>query len=368
MPSFQTLPPEVTVAILRCLNPFDLLSVLQTFNKALFSAAEIAFKPYKEWTHNAQKMVALFPPRSSHSTRRLRPSYPSYIPPLDHDNVSEREEIPRRDYEDLSLDPEGGPYIRCSPPDLITWMKLDGSFEWLEPLDKDTADDMLPHTGVEGDRPVAPKADLDALVKQVNDLGLVLPVGFEAFVRSNRLHHRIPSASAWYFRLSKLIKCPPAIDDDQGGYLIRFHFDQQHCGFAYLYLSSSGGHCVLLSTVDVYACFNDDDEINGGQVDGDNAVDEGADAGEGSIDDSELTKEYFSLAGLSFEEYLVAVYFEGLLSFEADTFEGLESFVKHVYRSPREVEHLRETNEAIKVFLDAQKWKGVEHYRQSISD
>ncbi|KAF5556987.1 hypothetical protein FNAPI_5564 [Fusarium napiforme] len=360
MPSFQTLPPEVTVAILKHLNPFDLLSVLQTFNKALFSAAEIALKPYKEWTRNAQKMVALFPPRSSHSTRRLCPSYPSYIPPLEHDNVSEREEIPRRDYEDFSLDREGGPYIRCSPPDLITWMKLDGSFEWLEPLDEEMADEMQQYNGVEGNRPVAPKVDVDALVKQVSDLGLVLPKGFEAFVRSDRLHHRIPSASAWYFRLSKLIKCPPAIDDDQGGYLIRFHFDQQHCGFAYLYLSPSGYHCVLLSEIDVYACFDGDDEIHGGQVD----VNEGGDAD----DDSELTKEYFSIAGLSFEEYLVTVYFEGLLSMEADSFEELDDFVKHVYRSPREVEHLRETNEAIKVFLDAQKWKGVEHYRQSISD
>ncbi|KAG5825924.1 hypothetical protein H9Q74_004017 [Fusarium xylarioides] len=133
-------------------------------------------------------------------------------------------------------------------------------------------------------------------------------------------------------------------------------------------VSPSGGHCVLVSTVDVHACFNDDDEINGGQAAGDNAVNEGGDADEESIDDSELTKEYFSLAGLSFEEYLVTVYFEGLLSFEADTFEGLEDFVKHVYRSPREVEHLRETNETIRVFLDAQKWKSVEHYRQSISD
>ncbi|CVK85679.1 uncharacterized protein FMAN_06751 [Fusarium mangiferae] len=367
MPSFQTLPPEVTIAILKHLNPFDLLSILQTFNNALFSAAETAFRPYKEWTRNAQKMVALFPPQSIHSTRRICPSYPSHIPPLD-DNVSMSEEIPRRDYEALSLDPEGGPYIRCSPPDLITWMKLDGSFEWLQPLDEDMAEEMLPHTGVEGDRPVAPKADVDALVKQVSDLGLVLPTGFEAFVRSNRLHHRIPSSSAWYFRLSKLIKCPPAIDDDQGGYLCRFYFDQQHCAFAYLYLSPSGGHCVLVSTVDVHECLNEDDEINGGQADGDNALNEGEDSDKESINDSELTKEYFALAGLSFEEYLVTVYFEGLLSFEADPFEGLENFVKHVYRSPREVEHLRETNEAIRVFLDAQKWKGVEHYKQSISD
>ncbi|KAF5530791.1 hypothetical protein FMEXI_13318 [Fusarium mexicanum] len=365
MPSFQTLPPEVTIAILRNLNPFDLLSVLQTFNKALFSAATIAFKPYKEWTRNAQKMVALFPPRSIHSTRRLCPSYPSHIPPLDDESLSMSEEIPRRDYESFSLPREGGPYIRCSPPDLITWMKLDGSFEWLEPLDEDMVDEMRPHNGVEGDRPVAPKVDVDALVKQVSDLGLVLPIGFEAFIRSNRLHHRIPSASAWYFRLSKLIKCPAAIDDDQGGYLCRFHFDQQHCAFAYLYLSPSGGHCVFVSAVDVHACFNDDDEINGGQLDGDN---EGEEEDGESIDTSELTKEYFSLAGLSFEEYLVTVYFEGLLSFNADAFEGLVSFVKHVYRSPREVEHLRETNEAIRVFLDAQKWKGIEHYRQSISD
>ncbi|KAF4341373.1 hypothetical protein FBEOM_4722 [Fusarium beomiforme] len=336
---------------------------MQTFNKALYSAADTTFRPYKEWTRNAQQMTALFPPQSTHSSRRLCPSYPSHIPPFENDGVSMSEEIPRKNYADLSLDLKDGPYIRCSPPDLITWLKLDGLFGWLEPLDDDLAEEMATYNGNEGDRPVASKAEVDVLVKKVNELGLRLPPGFETFLRSDKLHHRFPSYSAWYFKLSKLIKCPAAIDDGQGGYLCRFHFDQQSCGFAYLYLSPSGGHCVLVSPVDVYASLNEDDDNNGEQ-----STDEGGETDEESIDTSELTKEYFSIAGLSFEEYLVTVYFEGLLSFEAEPFEGLRNFVKHVYRSPREVEHLRETNEAIKVFLDAQKWQGTEHYNQLISD
>jgi hypothetical protein len=341
MPSFHNLPPEVTIAILKHLNPFDLLSVLHTFNKALYAAADISFRPYKEWTRNAQRMTALFPPQSIHSSRRLCPSYPSYIPPLDDDCVSLREEIPRKDYADLSLKLKYGPYIRCSPPDLVTWMKLDGSFGWIEPLDEDMAETMAEYNGNEGDRPVASKAEADALVKKVSELGLVLPPGFEAFIRSDTLHHRFPSFSAWYFKLSKLIKCPASIDDGQGGYLCRFHFDQQSCAFAYLYLSLSGGHCVLVSQVDVYACFNEDDDTNGEQSAG-----EEEQTDEETMDTSELSKGDFSLAGLSFEEYLVTVYFEGLLSFEAESFEGLEDFVTHVYRSPREVEHLREISKS----------------------
>ncbi|KAF9772846.1 hypothetical protein IL306_009419 [Fusarium sp. DS 682] len=302
-------------------------------------AAETAFGPYKAWTRNAQQMATLFPPQSTHSSRRLCPSYPSYIPPFDNDGVSFSEEIPRKDYADLSLDLKHGPYIRCSPPDLVTWMKLDGSFEWLESLDEDLAETMAEYNGNEGDRLVASKAEVDALVKKVSELGLVLPPGFETFVRSDTLHHRFPSFSAWYFKLSKLIKCPAAIDDGQGGYLCRFHFDQQSCGFAYLYLSLSGAHCVLVSQVDVYVSLNEDDDIDEEQSDGEESDEE-------SIDMSELTKEYFSIAGLSFEEYLVTVYFEGLLSFEAEPFEGLKKFVKQVYRSPAEVEHLRETSKS----------------------
>ncbi|KAF4447829.1 hypothetical protein F53441_8695 [Fusarium austroafricanum] len=281
------LPPELITAILKYLNPFDLLSVLQTFNKTLHGAADPLFRPYKSWVHNAQAMVALFPPGSTHSSRRLCPSYPSNIPPLNDDGVSLRDEIARKDYDALTLKPNRGPYIRCSPPDLITWMKLDGSFEWLEPLDEDIAAEMAEYNGSEGSYPVARKSEVDALVKQVNELGLRLPAGFESFVRIN-----------------------------------------------------------------VYGYLND----------------EGEEADEEGIGMSELVKKNFSIAGLSFEEYLVTVYYEGLLSFEADPTEGLISFVKHVYCLPSEVEPISETNEAIKLFLDAQKWKGIEYYYQQIHD
>lgn len=392
MPSILHLPPELLVTILGDLNPFDLLSVLQTFNRNLYGAADPLLRPFKPWIQNAQSMTALFPPETTHSTRRLCPSYPPFIAPFNDDCVSLREEIARKDQRRLSLDPNNGPYIRCSPPDLITWMKLDGTFGWLEPLRGDLAEEMATYNGVEGDRPMAPKTQVDTLVKQASSLGLRLPTGFESFLRSDTLHHRFPSFSAWYFKLSKLIKCPPSIDDGKGGYLCRFHFDQQSCAFGYLYLSLSGGHCVLVSQTDVYSCLNEDGQIE--ESISDETVDrnedvqstgEGEETEEESIHTDELEKEYFSIAGLSLEEYLVTVYFEGLLSFEAESSKGLDNFVKHVYRSPAEVEHMRETSKlstgldrfiaahkypdsAIKLFLDAQRWKGKVDRKQFISD
>ena len=353
MPSILHLPPELLVAVLDYLNPFDLQSVVQTFNKTFYAVGDPLLRPWKAWIHNAQSMAALFPPESTHSTRRLCPSYPTHVPTFNDDGVSLRDEIARKDQKSLALDPKRGPYIRCSPPDLITWMKLDGTFEWLEPLDEDLAATMAAYNGAEGDGPVALKSQVDTLIKQASDLGLKIPAGFELFLRSDKLHHRFLSYSAWYFRLSKLIKCPANIDDNQGGYLCRFHFDQQGCAFAYLYLSLSGGHCVLLSQTDIYMCLNEDDEIrvstSGEPPDKDNGADstsEKEDTDEESINTDELEKENFSISGLSFEEYLVTVYFEGLLSFEAKPFKGLRSFVKHVYRSPVEVEDMRGTSKS----------------------
>jgi hypothetical protein len=291
-----------------------------------------------------------------------------------------REEIPRKDYDELSLDAKCGPYIRCSPPDLITWIDLDGLFEWLKPLDEEMAETMAEHNGNEGDRAVASKAEVDALLKKASELGLIVPLGFEAFVRSDELHHRFPSYSTWFFKLSKLIKCPASIDDGQGGHLCQFHLEEQLCAFAYLYLSPAGGHCVLVSQVDVYETLDEDDEITGEDVAG-----EGEEVDEDNGDTDDFEKADFFIVGLSFEEYLVTVYFEGLLRFKAEPFQGLVNFVKHVYRSPAEVEHLRDTSKpgqnisrhryahqsldkAIKVFLDAQKWKGTDHYYQQISN
>lgn len=347
MPSLSHLPLELLVAILKNLNPFDLLSVAKTFNKCLFREANRLLKPHQAWVRNAQAMTALFSPKTTHSTRRICPSYPGHIAPFGDDCVSHREEIARKNYKDLSLDPRRGPYIRCSPPDLISWMKLDGEFEWLEPLDEHMTDTMEVYNGVEGDRPMAEKAQVDILVKHATELGLELPPGFETFLRSDRLHHRFPSYSAWYFELSKIIPCPASVDDGQGGYLCRFHFDQQCCAFAYLYLNSSGNHCVVVSQTDVYACLRENAAIVEPNAEGDGGRDtQWSDDEEDDMHEGELEKENFSIAGLTFEEYLVTVYYEGLLSFQAKPFDGLKSFVQHVYRSPFEVESMRESSKS----------------------
>lgn len=339
------LPPELLARALTDLNVFDLESVAKTFNKTLYTASYALFKPHTMWVKNARRMCALFSPTTTRASRRLLPSFPGHLPQLEPDCSLTREVLSHNDCKTLGLDLKRRPYIRTSPPDLRNWMKLDGTFGWLEPLDDIVAEEMRPHTGMEGERPVAPAWQVDILVNQAHELGLTLPQGFETFLRSDRLHHRIPSYGAWYFRLSKLIKCVPVVDSGAGGYLVRFYCDQQFCAFAYLYMNPSGAHCVLVSAADIYkdmitdsiAAPNvQDQDQDCNQKDGGNG-----DGGGDDNESNELGKEDFALIGLTFEEYLATVYFDELLEFAAKPFQGLKDFAKHMYKSPIEVEPMR---------------------------
>lgn len=243
------LPPELLSQIFSHLNPFDLECVAKTFDHHLYGVAIHLLKPRAAWVQNARRMCAVFCPSGS---AHLLPSYPGHINPFKTDWSHCREEIPATHYQRLGLDPANGPYIRTSPPDLRRWMKLDDSFGWLVPLDSRMAREMEPHTGREGHRSVADDWQVDLLAKTAQELGLTLSQGFETFLRNNRLHHRIPSYHAWFFQLSRLVKCPSRIDSGAGGYLLRFHVDQQYCAFDYLYMNPAGNHCVILPRVDVY--------------------------------------------------------------------------------------------------------------------
>ncbi|CAI7605942.1 unnamed protein product [Penicillium manginii] len=346
MPSILHLPYELLTCVLGQLSPFDLESVAKTFNKTLYSTSHRLLKPHARWMKNALRISALFPPFATHTNRRLLPSFPGHLEPLNEDWSSTREEMSVRDCRVLGLDLNCLPYIRSSPPDLRSWMKLDGTFGWLEPLGDRVLDDMRPYIGIEGRSPVAPGWQIDLLVKQAGELGLTLPEGFEVFLRSDRLHGHIPSYSAWYFSLSKLVKCPSEFDKGAGGYLVRFHCDQQFCAFSYLYLNPVGNHCVLGSATDIYQDMSTDEieapdasqqEQGRDQQDGDNYNDAGA----GVEEVKDLAKLDFTLWGLTFEEYLAMTYFEELLSYGAKPFRGLKDYAKHIYRSPIEVEAMR---------------------------
>jgi hypothetical protein len=330
MATIIRLPTELLYHILGSLNPFDLESVAKTFNKTLYDSARLLLEPHKAWLANARHMNARFPPLHD---SRFMPMYPGHIRPLLAEEAA-HDELPRAKYKPMGLDPNGGPYIRSSPCDLRSYMNLDGTFGWLHALENRIADDQAPHIGREGDKAVADGDEIDSLVKDAERLGLTLPPGFEVFLRSNRLHHRIPSSRAWYFQLSPLLSCPSLVGDGLGGHLVRFHCDQQYCSLAYLYLDTSGHHCVLLSSVDAYATYEDDQAL----------ADGGGDNGEYN---PPMDKRDFFLCGLTFEEYLAEWYYDELLYFKAKPSRGLQDFVQHVYRSPAEVEHMREYSESI---------------------
>ncbi|KAH7250860.1 hypothetical protein BKA59DRAFT_471355 [Fusarium tricinctum] len=332
MSTITELPVNILLLILKYLNPFDLECVAKTFNKTLHNASFRLLAPHKEWISNARHMAGLFQPKkfNDHCTRRLLPSFPGHLHPLKTDTTLE--EIPHRDYEAFGLDPESRPYIRSSPAELRTWMKLDGSLAWLQPLEKELQEIVAVHTGHEVDRRLAEDKDIQVLTKQAEDRKLMLPPGFLPFIRSNQFHHRIASTSAWFFRLKKMIPCPPEVDGGEGGYLIRFHCDHQYCAFAYVYLSpNSGHHCVLFSYLDLY---EDEDEDHAGT--------------------GEALKDDFLLCALTFEEYLVERYYTETLLYRhhytrGTPSVGLKSFVRSVYRSPVEVTNLREHSKSSSV-------------------
>ncbi|KAH8658076.1 hypothetical protein BX600DRAFT_468614 [Xylariales sp. PMI_506] len=319
MLSLVSCPNEILNLIFSNLNPFDLEAVGETFNRRLYHAVRPLLEQNRWWVSNARRMCAKFAPSKGDT---FMPSFPGRLPPFSA--ALDSDELSGESYSSAGVDPTGGPYIRSSPPDLRSWMSLDGSFGWLLPLEEDIACQMEPHNGVEGTRPVASEVKIKALVTTAKDLGLNLPAGFETFLQSDRLHLRIPSYCAWFFELSDIIKAPSIVDGGAGGYIVRFHFDQQCCAFSYLYLDNEGGHCVLMSCVDLYA--EEDAEAD---LEGEEACEE-----QGEI----------FLVGLTFEEYLATVYYEELLKFQAKPFTGLKNYVRHVYRSTAEVDQLHDTS------------------------
>ena len=314
--TIASLPPEVLLQILSSLDPFELENTAKTLNRRIYNVVLPLLTPIIPWMRNAQKIASIFPAGGCASGDP--PSQANGIRPLVR---GQRDELDCDECRHVGLDPERGPYKYTGVPDL-RFMGLDGSFHWLQPLDEATALEMQPHTGTEGDRPMAKPWQFAVLIGQARELGLTLPPGFHEFFTSNRLHHRIPSFSAWYFEPGRLVKCPSAVDNGAGGYLLRFHWDQQDCGFAYLYMNPSGNHCVVSTFVDIYEGTSHD-------------VPQGDDAANPEVfkcGDIELQNNDFTLVGLSLEEYLVSVYFEELLHFEAPPSAAMKDYFAHVFQ------------------------------------
>lgn len=128
------------------------------------------------------------------------------------------------------------PYDSLPP---IPEAHFNGSLQWLEQAGESGEEKR-------GEEPEEDglSARLSALVASAQQLGLTLPEAFLRLMASSALRDRIPSCTACYFDLSKtMVPCPGS----EAGYIIRFLNDQQDVLSWYLYLTTQGEHCVLVS-------------------------------------------------------------------------------------------------------------------------
>ncbi len=88
--------------------------------------------------------------------------------------------------------------------------------------------------------------NLTLLLAAAQKLNVRLPAPFVKFMGAAALQKQIPSCTACYFDLPERIVPSPMGDK---GYIIRFLNDQQGVLFWYLYLSSTGQECVLVSPI-----------------------------------------------------------------------------------------------------------------------
>lgn len=116
---------------------------------------------------------------------------------------------------------------------------LNGSLDWLGPLDPQTNREMEIHRN-------APEArgKLAEIQSEAAKLGLTLPESFVRLMGSPELQDRIPSCTACTFGLPQRIL--PCIGSDQG-YLIRFLNDQQDVLIWYLFLTPGGEQRVIVT-------------------------------------------------------------------------------------------------------------------------
>lgn len=116
---------------------------------------------------------------------------------------------------------------------------LNGTLDWLGPLDDETDQSMQLYRNAPEERGNLAQIEADA-----TKFGLTLPKAFVRLMGSPDLQDRIPSCTACTFDLSAHII--PCIGETPG-YLIRFLRDQQSVLLWYLYLTPQGDECVLVS-------------------------------------------------------------------------------------------------------------------------
>ncbi|MEO7002487.1 MAG: hypothetical protein ABI068_11725 [Ktedonobacterales bacterium] len=135
--------------------------------------------------------------------------------------------------------PCDGTYCFSSYGELPPIRELNGTLDWLGPLDPQTEQSMQLYRNAPEKR-----GKLAAIEAEATKLGLTLPEAFVRLMGSPELQDRIPSCTACTFDLSAHIV--PCIGDSPG-YIIRFLRDQQDVLLWYLYLTPQGEQWVLVS-------------------------------------------------------------------------------------------------------------------------
>lgn len=163
-------------------------------------------------------------------------------------------------------------------------------------------------------------ARLSALTASAQELGLTLPKAFLRLMASPALRDSIPSCTACYFDLSKKIVPCPASEE---GYIIRFLNDQQDVLSWYLYLTTQGEHCVLVSPFELDKAANEEAEES--------------DEGEAEEDREQAEKRRRSIiantlvCAPSFEAFIYRFWLENVLWFNLNEAEGSLSEAQQRY-------------------------------------
>lgn len=122
------------------------------------------------------------------------------------------------------------------PPIPASYFK--GKLHWLVPLDHD-----MRRSSLRAEHELSID-ELQEATTSARQSGLCLPDTFLQLMTSPELQNRIPSCTACYIDLSKIVPCPGSA----GRYILRFLNDQQGCLTWYLYMTPRGEHCILVSS------------------------------------------------------------------------------------------------------------------------
>jgi hypothetical protein len=123
--------------------------------------------------------------------------------------------------------------------------EMKGDYAWLEPLEKELAEEMESYQKKEGAFEEM-QLKLERLQRMAQKKKIGLPSEFVEFMESEELQKAIPSCTACYFDLSNSLIASPF---EERAYMIRFMNDQQGCLFWYLYLQPTGEPFVLVTSI-----------------------------------------------------------------------------------------------------------------------